>query len=125
MRTQLFSAAVLLVGAGTASAAWLDRDVPPRARETGKPVACVSIHNIRSTSVHGDSTIDFRMVSGKIYRNRLGASCPTLGFEERFQLKSSTGQLCSGDIITVLQPPGLSAGPSCGLGSFQPIELAK
>lgn len=114
--------ATLILIAGPATAR--DRNAIPDATPTGDAVNCVSLQSIRSTQVHGDSTIDFHMNGGKVYRNTLPNSCPSLGFEERFLYKTSLSQLCSVDIITVLQSPGLSQGPSCGLGKFQPVKLA-
>ena len=110
--------------ATTATAAPRDRQTPPAATSTGDAVDCVSLTRIRETRVHGDSTIDFHMGGGQVYRNTLPQSCPSLGFEERFAYKTSLSQLCSVDIITVLQSPDLSRGPSCGLGKFQPVKLA-
>ncbi len=115
--------AALALSGGNAAAR--DRTVVPLAEPDGKPVSCIHLSQIRSTRVHGDSTIDFEMAGGKIYRNILPNSCPSLGFEERFLYKTSLSQLCSVDIITVLQSPNLSQGPSCGLGEFQPVKLAK
>ena len=107
------------------AAAARDRNAVPDAVPDGKPVNCVQTTSIRSTSVHGDSVIDFHMLGGKVYRNTLPMSCPSLGFEERFLYRTSISQLCSVDIITVLQSPGLSQGASCGLGKFQPVKLTK
>jgi hypothetical protein len=123
MKKLLVVTAVFALSLTAASAR--DRSVVPEATPDGKPVSCVNLSNIRSTSVHGDSIIDFKMTGGKVYRNTLPMSCPSLGFEERFLYKTSTSQLCSVDIITVLQSPGLSQGPSCGLGQFQPVKLVK
>ena len=98
------------------------------ARPIGQPVSCIPLRSIRETRVHGDRTIDFHMYGrNKVYRNTLPHQCPSLGFEERFLYKTSLSQLCSTDIITVLTSsgPGLSRGASCGLGQFQPVELAK
>lgn len=114
--------AALLFIAGAATAR--DRNVVPEATPIGDAINCVNLRNIQSTRVHGDSTIDFHMGGGKVYRNTLPNSCPSLGFEERFLYKTSLSQLCSVDIITVLQSPGLSQGASCGLGKFQPVKLA-
>lgn len=94
----------------------------PAATPTGPVENCVITRNIRSTKVRNDSVIDFEMTGGKVYRNALPQSCPGLGFEERFAYKTSIGQLCSVDTITVLRS-GI-AGPTCGLGSFQPVEIA-
>jgi hypothetical protein len=125
MRKALFASALAVFALGTGSAIARDRNAIPLAEPDGKPVSCVQLSRVRSTSVHGDSVIDFHMGGGKVYRNTLPMSCPGLGFEERFSYKTSIGQLCSVDIITVLQSPGLSRGPSCGLGTFQPVKLVK
>ena len=90
----------------------------------GEPVSCIMPSQLRSTRVIDDQTIDFEMNNGTVYRNRLPYSCPGLKMEERFAYKISTSQLCSVDIITVLQSfgSGLSQGASCGLGTFQKME---
>lgn len=122
----VLTASLLIGGAGIAFAK-RDRDVPPEAKEVGKALSCVPLRQIRDTRVYGDQTIDFRMLGGKTYRNKLPYSCPQLGFEERFSYKTSLSQLCSTDIITVLNTSGggLNRGASCGLGEFQPVEIAK
>jgi hypothetical protein len=81
------------------------------------------LQNIRETKVVDDRTIDFVMRGGDIYRNTLPNSCPQLGFERAFSYSTSISQLCSVDIITVLQQAGgIRRGASCGLGKFTPIE---
>lgn len=122
----LIAATVLSLAASAAPAGARDRD-PPLATPIGQPVSCVHLRQIRETRVHGDKVIDFHMLGNRVYRNTLPYSCPSLGFEERFSYATSLSQLCSVDIITVLQTtgPGLSRGASCGLGQFQPVELAK
>jgi hypothetical protein len=53
-------------------------------------------------------------------------SCSELGQDQGFAYSTSTNQLCSVDIITVLrQMGGLQRGASCGLGKFQPVTLGK
>jgi hypothetical protein len=123
MRIPLIAA--LAFAAIAAPGAAKDRNQVPEATPDGKPESCIQTSSIRETHVHGDSVIDFVMNGGKVYRNTLPNSCPNLGFEERFAYKTSINQLCSVDIITVLQSPGLSRGPSCGLGQFQPVKLVK
>jgi hypothetical protein len=92
----------------------------------GKTVSCVRLSQIDSTQVVDDRTIIFRMRSGKprYYKNTLPYKCPQLGFEKAFSYKTSTNQLCSVDIITVLQNFGSSfnQGSSCGLGDFVPYQ---
>lgn len=83
---------------------------------------CIPLRSIRETRVRDDSTIDFYTNGGRIYRNTLPNSCPQLGFEESFSYATSLSQLCSVDIITVLQRGGgLTRGASCGLGTFVPV----
>ena len=112
----------LLSASGTAIAGGKKAD---NLRPAGEAVNCVQIQQIRNTDVLDDKTIDFHMLGGKIYRNTLPHSCPGLGFEQKFMYKTSLSQLCSVDIITVLQDAGgLHRGASCGLGKFQPMENA-
>jgi hypothetical protein len=95
----------------------------PAAREIGAPVNCINLSSIRESRVRSDRVIDFRTNGRKWYRNTLPNRCPSLGFEQRFGYKTSLNQLCSVDVITVLQSTPAMSGPSCGLGKFQPIEL--
>ena len=74
--------------------------------------------------MRSDAVIDFVSRSGKVYRNTLPQGCPGLNFERRFSYATSLSQLCSVDIITVLQLPNITPGASCGLGQFQPVTLA-
>ena len=112
-------AAVTVTGAADART----RGVPP-VTPAGKPESCIPLTSIRETRVRDDQTIDFYMRGGKVYRNVLPGTCPQLGFEERFSYATSLSQLCSTDIITVLQSPGITRGASCGLGEFQPVTGA-
>jgi hypothetical protein len=121
---QLLVATALLSLAGMAGAK--GRDIPA-ATPNGEAVNCLSIPQIRETRVRSDSVIDFYTAGGKVYRNTLPNSCPSLGFEQRFAYETSLSQLCNVDIISVLQSFGgdLRRGASCGLGKFQPVQLAK
>ncbi len=121
------SIAISLTIAATLAPAMAKDKAPDDLVAVGEPTNCIMPVNVRSTRVRDDQTIDFVMNNGTIYRNKLPHSCPGLGFEERFSYKLSTSQLCSVDIITVLQSfgGGLSQGASCGLGQFQKMEKAK
>lgn len=110
-----------LMLAGTAMA------FPPRDAvlvPAGEPVNCVQTPQIRSTRVVDDKTIDFDMGGGRILRNTLPHSCPSLGFEKAFAYSTSIARLCNVDIITVIrQGGGPMRGASCGLGVFQPVKV--
>lgn len=119
------AAAVALVPATAQTKS--QREALAAARPVGKPVDCVQIRQIRETRVRDDRTIDFYMLGGRVYRNTLPNSCARLGFEEAFSYKTSLSQLCSVDIITVIDrsgSPGIP-GPSCGLGKFQQVTGLK
>jgi hypothetical protein len=85
-----------------------------------KSVDCVNLRDIDSTTVKDNKTIIFKMRGKKYYRNDLPSACPGLGFEKAFSLRTSTSQLCSVDIIYVLENYGgtLQQGAACGLGKF-------
>ena len=96
----------------------------PAIEALGPAVSCVQTSRIRDTEVHDDQTIDFHMIGGATYRNTLPNRCPSLGFEERFAYRTTTGQLCSVDVITVLYSDG-QRGAGCGLGEFLPVQINK
>ena len=60
------------------------------------------------------------MSGGKVYRNTLPHSCPSLGFEEAFTYETSLSQLCSTDIITTIDQPSGSYTGNIFLGDFVP-----
>jgi hypothetical protein len=99
----------------------------PAAKVVGEPVSCILSSQIRNTQVHDDRTIDFELLGGKLYRNTLPYACPRIGFERAFTYETRTSQLCSSDIVYVLEGVGgdLRRGAGCGLGPFVPVELEK
>ncbi len=125
MRMILAATAFALIAAAPGSASQ-KRDAVPAATPAGKPVSCLSLTQVRESIVRDGKTIDFVMRGGQVYRNVLdGGECPGLSFQRRFAHKTSTNDICSTDLITVLEDPGLRQGASCGLGQFQPVTLAK
>ncbi|MFA6113233.1 MAG: hypothetical protein WC729_04555 [Sphingomonas sp.] len=115
----------LAIAAIAAPGAARDRGQVPEATPTGKPENCVTTSRIRTTHVRNDSVIDFEMNGGQIYRNTLPYACPSLGFDQAFGYETHTGELCSIDTITVLRTGAGTRGPTCGLGEFQPVKLAR
>lgn len=92
------------------------------AASTAAAQNCVGLRQIRESVVKSDQVIDFVMLNGDILRNTLPNKCPSLGFEKAFSYATSLSQLCSTDIITVIQQGGgIRRGASCGLGQFVPI----
>jgi hypothetical protein len=116
-----------LAGGGLAMAYAKEKKPAPEIRLVGEAQSCVQIHSINSTKIVDDHTIDFRMNGNKIMRNTLSGRCPGLKSADSFSYQTSMSQLCSVDIIHVLDNYGGSfhEGAGCGLGKFQPIEVVK
>jgi len=116
-----------LAGGGLAMATAKQSKPAPEIRDVGTPKNCVQIRQIRSTKIVDDSTIDFKMTGGKVFRNKLDYKCSGLKSEDRFTYRLSGSQLCNVDIISVLHNYGghLQKGAGCGLGKFQQIEKVK
>jgi len=85
---------------------------------------CIRLTNIDRTEVVGDYGILFYMLDDDIYLNKLPHRCPGLGMDKAFMYRSSVGQLCDLDIISLLDDMGfgLRPGVSCGLGMFHPVS---
>ena len=99
----------------------------PRARITGPAESCVSLVQLRESRVRDDYTIDFMRSGNRAWRNVLPNRCPGLKSRDAFTYKTSLTQLCSTDIIYVLENYGgsLQRGAGCGLGQFVPVELER
>lgn len=84
---------------------------------------CISRKLIDRTEVLDDSNILFYMRTGVIYRNVLPHACPGLAYEDSFMYRTSVGQICDIDIVTVLNNAGwgYTPGITCGLGRFYPV----
>jgi hypothetical protein len=124
MRKMLLIIPAIVLLSGGATFALSSKKAPEAVRAVGAPKSCVTISQIRSTKVVDNDIIDFHMVGGKTFRNKLPQSCPGLKFEDRFSYRTSLNQLCSVDIVRVLHDQGgrLYEGAGCGLGTFQMVE---
>lgn len=87
---------------------------------------CVSVGGIDRTEVLDDQNILFRMRGGRVYRNFLPRRCPGLA-RNAFSYRARGSQLCSVDVITVLENVGIGArqGATCSLGGFYPVTAAE
>lgn len=89
-------------------------------------VSCVNLKWIDRTKALDEQTIVFYMRNGDIYVNHLSNRAPGLTHNRPFMYKTSTGQLCDSDIITVLEPVGFgyTEGSWSALGKFVPTDEA-
>jgi len=99
----------------------------PPVKVRGEPRNCINRSQIRQTRVRSDRVIDFEMRGGKVFRNTLPASCPGLAFERSITYNTSINQLCSTQIVFVLQNIGgvPQRGAGCSLGPFVPVEYVR
>ena len=128
MKTSALAAILILAACTTASGLTPRQEANnwalENARATGPAQDCLLINRIRDTRVRDESTIDFYMIDGRVFRSRLPHECPGLAFDERFAYRPAIDRLCAVDIITVFHSDGMR-GASCGLGPFEPIEIAE
>ena len=86
---------------------------------------CIARSRIDRTEIIDDQHIAFYMKGrDQVFLNTLRRPCPGLQRDDTLMYRTSTNQLCSVDIITVLDDFGFgfSPGVSCALGSFQPTN---
>lgn len=114
--------AMLAAAASAASADTVSGQEDARERNM-EAMHCVRIQSIRDIDIVDSRTLIFRMRGGEVYRNALPRECPGLRRNDTLMYRSSVGQLCSVDIVTVLEDWGFGFAPgvSCGLGMFEPI----
>lgn len=115
---------ILLALAATPAAA---RDKAPAGHPAGPPTDCINVRQIQDTIRPDDRTVYFRMNGNRWYRNDLPQSCPRLGgIGTAISYKVTTSQLCSVDIIHIIDTTGgIGELGACGLGKFTPWERDK
>ena len=122
--------AALVVGSSALAGSSKPRPRPetsPAARPVGPPTSCVPLNQIRESKVRDDWTIDFIASDKRAWRNSLTAPCPGLRVNNAITYETSLSQLCSTDIVYVLDTSagGLRRGAACSIGQFVPVELAR
>jgi hypothetical protein len=89
-------------------------------RTAGDPQMCVRQADLTSNRSVGPALVFGTRGRNVIYVNR--ADCPELDTSRALKTRTTTGQLCAGDIVEVFDPvAGFSYG-SCGLQEFTPYR---
>ena len=96
------------------------------AQEAAKEVTsipCVTLSRIQNIDIIDNQNVVFQTGNNQYYLNKLPYRCNGLRFNDGILYRTSLNELCSVDVISVLDSvgPGYQAGPSCGLGRFEPI----
>lgn len=91
-------------------------------RVAGPPVDCVSQRDLRGNRSAGEGAVIFDGPGDMIYVNRPPAGCPELDVGRALVTRTTTGRLCRGDIVTVVDTASSIQYGSCGLGEFTPYR---
>jgi len=91
----------------------------------GPPVSCVNMRDLDGNRSAGDAAIVFDGRSGRKWVNRPAGGCPSLEFGRALRTRTSSSQLCRGDIATVFDPVSGSDLGGCGLGDFEPYRRVR
>ncbi len=91
----------------------------------GEPVSCVRSPDLQGNRSVGRNTIVFSGSAGRKWVNHTRGSCPSLEFGRALRFRTTSPQLCSGEIASVFDPTtGIEYG-GCALGDFTPYRRAR
>ncbi|HEX8222299.1 MAG TPA: hypothetical protein VF605_00625 [Allosphingosinicella sp.] len=90
----------------------------------GPPVSCVNLRDLDGNRSAGDAIV-FDGRGGRKWVNRPAGGCPSLGLGRALRTRTSSSQLCRGDIATVFDPVAGSEFGGCGLGDFEPYRRVR
>ena len=125
----LGGSAALAYGGGGGHHARMDTDAKldkalSGYEQSGPAQSCVNHRDLGGNKSVGDAIL-FHGTTGRIYVNRPPGGCPNMNFGRSLETRTSSSQLCRGDIATVVDPvSGFSYG-GCGLGEFVPYKRVR
>jgi hypothetical protein len=91
--------------------------------QSGPPVSCVNLRDLRGNRSVGEGAIIFEGTSSAtLWVNQPAGGCPTLDFGRALVTHTTTTQLCRGDIADVVDPVAHIGYGGCGLGDFTPYR---
>ena len=91
----------------------------------GPAVSCVRSADLQGNRSMGPDAIIFSGTGGRKWVNHTRGSCPSLEFGRALQFRTTSTQLCSGEIATVFEPTsGIEYG-GCALGDFTPYRRVR
>ncbi|MCJ8158022.1 DUF6491 family protein [Sphingomonas sp. LaA6.9] len=90
--------------------------------QSGEPTDCITLHQARSSTTIRDRAVVYEMAGDMVYVNNFQGGCAGLNDTKAIITRSTTSQLCRGDIATVTDlVAGFSTG-SCIFGDFVPYR---
>ncbi len=89
-------------------------------RVAGAPVNCIQLYNIQSSEIVDKTAIVYRGRNGTLYVNRVNGSAAFLDDDDILVSKTYSSQLCSIDIIQLVDRSSRMSSGSVSLGEFIP-----
>lgn len=94
--------------------------------QSGEPLSCVNMRDLRGNRSVGEGAIVFDGATrSTLYVNHPPAGCPDLGFGRALVIRTTTTRLCRGDIAEVVDLTSRTNYGGCGLGDFTPYKRVK
>jgi hypothetical protein len=89
----------------------------------GPPVSCLPSFRTNDMTIIDDDTVLFRDGRNRVYRNDPPGGCSPMGSAGyALVTRSSTGEMCRGDIVRVVDLSSRMTAGSCSLGEFIPYR---
>lgn len=115
-------AAGLCLFVTVAIAAEDEAETPTGYTRTGIFETCIQTQQIRTSRILNRSQILFEMVGGEAWLNE-PKNCPALSKSLALAYDSTTGQLCTMTIVTLVDPgSAVATRGGCGLEKFERLE---
>jgi len=123
MRLPLTLTALLLASPALAASPTLESTLAGRV--AGKPVDCIQLPRVRSsTTFTNPDSIVYRLSNRTIYLNQPAGGCGFRG-DPIIITRTPSTSLCRGEIISAVDRGSRIPMGSCGLGAFIPYTKAK
>ncbi|RDV02871.1 hypothetical protein DXH95_13160 [Sphingorhabdus pulchriflava] len=96
-----------------------------KGKVAGEPRSCINSRGVDAIRISDDILL-YRESGRLVYQNKLRGPCPGLTRGDDIMVTESfSGQLCSGDLIRLVDRTSGIQGPVCSLGNFVPYKKAK
>jgi hypothetical protein len=96
-----------------------------KGRVAGEPVDCIPLNQIRSTRIYGGTAIVYEGGNGTLYVNRPHDASSALRFDPILVTNTHSSELCSIDIVRLLDRSGRFQVGTVFLDKFLPYRKAR
>ena len=137
MKLILGIAAIGLLAGGTALAGGRSHDRNDRMdtearldkalrgfEQSGPAQSCVNHRDLGGNKSVGDAIL-FSGKGGRVYVNRPAGGCANINLGRALVTRTTSTQLCRGDIASVVDPVSGANYGGCGLGEFVPYKRVR